>query len=63
VDVNEAVEEMYGMIWWLAAHRARLRFATSRPTREQVMDVINSARENYADGARLGRELGRGLSR
>ena len=45
-DVNEAVEQMYGMIWWLAAHRARLRYATASVTREQVLDVIKSAREN-----------------
>lgn len=54
-DVNEAVEEMYGMIWWLAQHRARLRFATTDVTREQILDVIESARESYRDGVRLGR--------
>jgi hypothetical protein len=54
-DINEAVEEMYGMIWWLAAHRARMRFTTTRVTREQVMDVIQSAQDNYLDGLRLGR--------
>lgn len=49
-------EEADGMIWWLAAHRARLRYATTDPTREQILDVIESARENYRDGLRL-REL------
>lgn len=54
-DVNEFAEEAYGMVWWLAAHRARLRYATTEPTREQILDVIESARENYRDGVRLGR--------
>ena len=54
-DCGEALEECYGMVWWLAAYRARLRFATTEPTREQVMDVIRSARESYEEGVRLGR--------
>jgi hypothetical protein len=54
-DIIEALEECYGMIWWLAAYRARLRYAATDPTREQIMDVIKSARESHQDGVRLGR--------
>lgn len=49
-----ALEECYGMIWWLAVYRARLRYATTEPTREQILDVIKSAQENYQEGVRLG---------
>jgi hypothetical protein len=42
-----------GMLWWLAAHRARLRFATTDPTQEQILDVIGSAQRNYRTGLRL----------
>lgn len=54
-DLAEALWECYGMIWWLAAYRARLRYVTADPTREQIMDVIKSARENHEDGVRMGR--------
>jgi hypothetical protein len=54
-DTIEALEECYGMIWWLAQHRARLRFATTHITREQILDVIRSAQESYQDGVRLGK--------
>lgn len=53
-DAYEAAEECFGMIWWLAQHRARLRYATTEVTREQIMDVIESAREHYTDGVVLG---------
>lgn len=56
-DINEFVEEVYGMVWWLAAHRARMRFATTSVTREQIMDVIKSAQENYRSGGHMGRYL------
>jgi hypothetical protein len=61
-DVQEVLEQCYGMVWWLAEHRARLRFATTTPTREQVMDVIRSARENHREGARRGRGTEEALS-
>lgn len=54
-DFIEALEQCYGMIWWLAAHRARLRFATTDPAREQILDVIGSARENYLQGVEMGK--------
>jgi len=57
-DVVECVTELYGMIWWLAQHRARMRFATTDVTREQILDVIASARENYRDGLALGKGHG-----
>lgn len=56
-DINEFVEEVYGMVWWLAAHRARMRFATTSVTHAQIMDVIASARENYRNGLHMGRNL------
>jgi hypothetical protein len=44
-DAYEAVEEMYGMIWWLAHSGGADPVAT-----------VETARENYQDGLQLARE-------
>jgi hypothetical protein len=56
-DVSEAVEEMYGMIWFLAAQLSRVssRSFPAEPPRGAVMELIVLARDNYRDGVRLGR--------
>lgn len=43
-DVYEAVEEMYGMIWWLA-HTSNLDVTPK--------DVVEMARQNYTEGLKL----------
>lgn len=43
-DVYEAVEEMYGMIWWLA-YTSNLDVAPK--------DVVEMARQNYGEGLKL----------
>lgn len=50
-DVYEAIEEMYGMIWWLAAKIESDGDAEGyyRPAASQVED----ARKNYQEGLRL----------
>lgn len=45
-DVFEAVEEMYGMIWWLAANVESVR--TMLPE-----DAVEEARRNYTTGLEL----------
>lgn len=48
-DVYEAVEEMYGMIWWLA-HLAPDAGAMS------AEDLVDMARKNYALGLALAKK-------
>ncbi len=47
-DVYEAVEEMYGMIHWLAT---RLSDATGLPRRNLVAEAV----QRYKDGLAIGR--------
>lgn len=56
-DVNEAVEEMYGMIWWLAREVARLRVRSYplEPPRGHALAEIETARDHYRAGIELGR--------
>jgi hypothetical protein len=57
-DYREALEQCYGMVWWLAD-----RFGTflwdpepteDRPSREFVKSLIDQAQENYRDGVERG---------
>jgi hypothetical protein len=48
-DVFEAIEEMYGMIWWLAA-KAAIRV---NPT--SMIIAVDEARDNYELGLRIAR--------
>lgn len=56
-DVYEAVEEMYGMIWWLAdelvTERQRGAGMQTLTRSERATAVIEDAQENYVDGLRL----------
>lgn len=45
-DAFEVVEEMYGMIWWLAHENPRL----------DPQAVVEAARLSYEEGLRLARE-------
>lgn len=51
-DVYEAVEEMYGMIWWLAEQYARsLEEAQGeREGTHSAADLIEDARKRYPEG-------------
>jgi hypothetical protein len=55
-DVNEALAECYGMIWWLASVLARTpqHGWGDNPPRHVVQAFINEAREHYADGVKAG---------
>lgn len=44
-DVYEAVEELYGMIWWLA----------DDGTRGDVKAAVELARQNYQEGLEIAR--------
>jgi hypothetical protein len=56
-DINEAVEEMYGMIWYLAREVALLRARAYplRPPRSSVIFEIQHAQANYKKGVILGK--------
>jgi hypothetical protein len=51
-DVFEAVEEMYGMIWWIAA-----TFAAPAAPPSEVKRVVEAARQNYQQGLVLAKEI------
>lgn len=54
-DVAEAVEEMYGMIWYLADKAARgVEESWGDPEGTQnAADFVKDAQENYVEGLRL----------
>lgn len=56
-DVHEALEECYGMVWFLAAHVSTLIEHTDTARRESVLDIIKTAQGNYSDGVAMGRDL------
>lgn len=63
-DVFEAVEEMYGMIWFLAhqsvaAHVAPDQLRSLQFSREAMKDVVRCARANYEEGLKMAREANR----
>jgi len=56
-DVFEAVEEMYGMIWWLAAELvnhgqiALIALEETQTVRfEMIKNTVEKARQEYKDG-------------
>lgn len=51
-DAFETIEEMYGMIWYLAQH-----IATSEL--DDVHEVVERARQHYQDGLALSQEANR----
>ena len=48
-DVFETVEEMYGMIWWLAG--ANVKWSG------QEKQMVTEARRNYRDGLKIAKEV------
>ena len=51
-DVFEAVEEMYGMIWWLA-----FQFASLSPGFRDAKEMVRDAQANYKSGLQISREV------
>lgn len=63
-DVYEAVEELYGMIWFLAwqasaPHISLDQFKSLEYAREIVKDIVETARQNYKDGLEVSLEIHR----
>ena len=61
-DVFEAVEEMYGMIWFLAhlgvaPHVSIEQFESLQFSRESVKDMVETARRNYQEGLKVSKEV------
>jgi hypothetical protein len=56
-DVVEALEQCYGMIWYLATEHAReqVEVMSSPVTRDDVLRVINEAQESYKKGLKRGK--------
>ena len=50
-DVFEAVEEMYGMIWWLAA----IDLENAPPV--ATKNLVERARQNYKQGLEIAKEV------
>lgn len=48
-DAYEAIEEMYGMIWWLA------HMGPNAPAMDPA-DLVELARQHYAEGVGLARQ-------
>lgn len=56
-DYQEALEQCFGMIWWLAREVTLLRAPSwpVEPPRDAVLFEIEHARKRYKDGIRYGR--------
>lgn len=53
-DAHEALEECFGMVWYLAELAAGLRQPDGPPEREVLLEVIGKAQLNYKAGLRKG---------
>lgn len=53
-DAHEALEECFGMVWYLAEARASMLSAGMAPNREQILRVIKDAAADYKQGVKLG---------
>lgn len=53
-DVAEAIEQMFGMIWYLAAEAAGPVPGDDRELRRQALALIQRAEANYQAGLLLG---------
>jgi hypothetical protein len=49
-DVYEAIEEMYGMIWYLAYSIGGDHSTTSKSESDVAKEMVEHARQNYKDG-------------
>lgn len=65
-DAFEAVEEMFGMIWWLACEGVNMSeiekiAVESDPTDrfKRVKEWVEKARQNYNDGLEFSKEIHR----
>jgi hypothetical protein len=56
-DVFEAVEEMYGMIWWLAAGEIEQRTWKNPGDATTVKALIESAQLHYKRGLAIAKEV------
>lgn len=54
-DAYEAIEEMYGMIWWLATQGVALGDSSFTPA-----DLVELARQNCQDGLKLSKLFAEG---
>jgi hypothetical protein len=52
-DAQEAFEECFGMVWWLAQQLAIARDGPA-PARKEILAVIREAEDNYPAGVALG---------
>ena len=58
-DVFEIIEEMYGMIWYLAGGMAGLESNEIEPDRQAgiTKGLVEAARQNYKEGLNTAREV------
>ena len=51
-DVYETIEQMYGMIWWLAGRLAEAPYEYSGLPEDDIKELVEQARKNYEQGLR-----------
>lgn len=54
-DAHEALEECYGMIWWLANEVAGYYHDQDEPTRDEALAFVRMAQENHEEGLEIGK--------
>lgn len=62
-DVFEAVEEMYGMIWYLASYLVQLDDGVAEEAvalyRQRMKSVVEEARQHYKEGLTIAKDINR----
>lgn len=61
-DAYEAIEEMFGMIWWLAVKRANPHISPQGAVEiysSEIKAAVEEARQNYKEGLELSKLIHR----
>ena len=56
-DAFEALEEMFGMIWYLAGEMLEMTPKTPEERAVMVKEAVETARQNYKEGLRISKEI------
>jgi len=56
-DSFEAIEEMFGMIWYLAGEMLEMTPKTPEERAVMVKEAVETARQNYKEGLRISKEI------
>ncbi len=56
-DAYEAIEELFGMIWWLAAQSEQPRLIVGVEAANEIKAKVEWARQNYQEGLGISKAI------